>query len=107
MIEQLNTEIKILKQLNHPHIVRLFDTFSDGEDIYLVMEFVSGQLFTRLTKEGKLDERTAKRMIREVTEAVAYLHEQSPPIIHRDIKPENILLDKNNRVKLAGNPINI
>jgi len=41
-------------------------------------------------------------MIKEVLEAVMYLHSRSPPIIHRDIKPENILLDKNNIVKLAG-----
>lgn len=43
-------------------------------------------------------------MIKEVLEAVSYLHSRDPPIIHRDIKPENILLDKNNRVKLAGTP---
>jgi serine/threonine protein kinase len=49
-----------------------------------------------------LDERTAKQMIREVLKAVSYLHSRDPPIIHRDIKPENILLDKNNKVKLAG-----
>ncbi len=42
-------------------------------------------------------------MIKEVLEAVSYLHSRDPPIIHRDIKPENILLDKNNKVKLAGN----
>ncbi len=41
-------------------------------------------------------------MIREVIQAVSYLHSRNPPIVHRDIKPENILLDKNNRIKLAG-----
>ena len=40
-------------------------------------------------------------MIREVVQAVAYLHSRDPPIVHRDIKPENILLDKNNKTKLA------
>ena len=44
-------------------------------------------------------------MIKEVVQAVAYLHSRDPPIIHRDIKPENILLDKNNKVKLAGKEI--
>ena len=42
-------------------------------------------------------------MILDVIAAVEYLHSRNPPIIHRDIKPENILLDKNNKVKLAGN----
>jgi serine/threonine protein kinase len=62
----------------------------------------NGQLFSKIHRETKLDERTAKQMIKEVLEAVAYLHSRNPPIIHRDIKPENILLDKNNHVKLAG-----
>jgi serine/threonine protein kinase len=103
MITQLNNEIKISRQLDHPNIIKLYDTFDSGEDIYLVLELAAnGQLFSKLCKEGKFDERNAKRMIREVMEAVAYLHSRNPPIIHRDIKPENILLDKNNHVKLAG-----
>lgn len=42
-------------------------------------------------------------MVSDVIAAVEYLHSRNPAIIHRDIKPENILLDKNNKVKLAGN----
>ena len=104
MITQLNNEIKISKQLDHTNIVKLYDTFDDGEDIYLVLELApNGQLFSKICREGKLDERTTKQIIKEVLEAVAYLHSRNPPIIHRDIKPENILLDKNNHVKLAGN----
>ena len=41
-------------------------------------------------------------MLKDVLEAIKFLHKNNPPIIHRDIKPENLLLDKNNRVKLAG-----
>jgi serine/threonine protein kinase len=62
----------------------------------------NGQLFSKICREGKLDEKTAKQMIKEVLEAVSYLHSRDPAIIHRDIKPENILLDKTNHVKLAG-----
>jgi len=103
MITQLNNEIKISRQLDHHNIIKLYDTFDDGEDIYLVLEFApNGQLFSKLHREGKFDERTTKEMIREVIQAVSYLHSRNPPIVHRDIKPENILLDKNNRIKLAG-----
>lgn len=103
MITQLNNEIKISRQLDHPNIIKLYDTFDTGEDIYLVLELAqNGQLYSKVVREGKLDERTTIQMIKEVLEAVSYLHSRDPPIIHRDIKPENILLDKNNRVKLAG-----
>ena len=67
MITQLNNEIKISRQLDHPNIIRLLDTFDDGEDIYLVMELApNGQLFSKLCRETKFDEKTAKRMIKEV-----------------------------------------
>jgi serine/threonine protein kinase len=103
MITQLNNEIKISKQLDHPHIIKLIDTFDDIDDIYLVLELApNGQLFSKIYREGKLDERAAKKVIKQVLEAVEYLHSRNPPIIHRDIKPENILLDRNNNVKLAG-----
>jgi serine/threonine protein kinase len=105
MITQLNNEIKISRQLDHPNIIKLYDTFDDGENIYLVLELAqNGQLFSKVVREGKLDEKTVKQMILEVLEAVEYLHSRDPPIIHRDIKPENILLDKKNHVKLAGTP---
>ena len=104
MITQLNNEMKISRQLVHPTIIKLYDTFDDGDHIYLVLELAqNGQLFSKMHREGKLDEKTVKKMIKEVLEAVAYLHSRDPPIIHRDIKPENILLDKNDHVKLAGN----
>jgi serine/threonine protein kinase len=52
---------------------------------------------------GRFDENTVKKMIKEVIAAVEYLHSRNPAIVHRDIKPENLLLDKNNKIKLAGN----
>jgi len=65
MITQLNNEIKISRQLEHKNIIKLYDTFDDGEDIYLVLELaVNGQLYSKIYREGKLDERTAKRMIK-------------------------------------------
>ena len=52
---------------------------------------------------GRFDENTVKKMIKEVIAAVEYLHSRNPAIVHRDIKPENLLLDKNNKNKMAGN----
>lgn len=65
MISQLNNEIKISRQLDHPNIIKLYDTFDNGEDIYLVLELAqNGQLFSKIVREGKLDEKTAKQMIK-------------------------------------------
>lgn len=102
LVEQMKLEIKIMYQLNHPNIIKLYNHFEDNESFYLVMELApKGQLYTKLKLLGRLDERQAAQYIREVTSAVMYLHSQNPPVIHRDIKPENILLDENESAKLC------
>ena len=102
MTEQINREIEIMYKLNHPHIIKLFNHFEDDDYLYLIMHYASkGQLYNLLKKQKKIDEKNAAQFMREIISAVKYLHSFNPPIIHRDIKPENILLDENNRVKLA------
>lgn len=89
-------------QLNHPHIVKLYNHFEDNDNFYLILQMCSkGQLYSKLKKDGRLNERQTAQYMREVIQAVQYLHSLDPPIIHRDIKPENILLDKDDRVKLG------
>jgi serine/threonine protein kinase len=102
MVEQMNREIEIMYKVNHPHVVKLINHFEDDDKFYLIMLYASkGQLYSQLKRVTRFDQRTAAQIIRETLEAVKYLHSFNPPIIHRDIKPENILLDENNRVKLA------
>jgi len=102
LVEQMKLEIRIMYQLNHPNIVKLYNHFEDNESFYLVMELApKGQLYTKLKLLGRLDERQAAQYIREVTSAIMYLHSQNPPVIHRDIKPENILLDESESAKLC------
>ena len=60
-----------------------------------------GQLYSLLRRQVRFDQRTAAQYMREVIEAVRYIHSFSPKIIHRDIKPENLLLDDNYRVLLS------
>jgi serine/threonine protein kinase len=62
----------------------------------------NGQLYSKLIKKGRFDEAFTKSVVQDLMSALEYLHSRDPPIIHRDIKPENILLDKDDRVKLAG-----
>ena len=102
MVEQMNREIEIMYKVNHPHVVKLINHFEDDDKFYLIMLYASkGQLYSVLKKSKRFDQRTAAQYMREVIEAVRYLHSDDPPIIHRDIKPENLLLDENNRIKLA------
>eukprot|EP01134_Creolimax_fragrantissima_P003855 CFRG3855T1 len=100
---ELNTlmrEVGILKQLNHPNVVRLFEVIITSETIYLVQEYCpGGEFYDYLVPKGKMKEDEAKRMFYQIFSAVKYCHEQM--VVHRDLKPENLLLDENMNVKLA------
>ena len=84
-------EIQIVAQLAHPHILPLHDSGELGGFLYYVMPFVEGEsLRQKLTREGRLALHEAVRILREVTDAVAYAHQRG--IVHRDIKPDNVML---------------
>lgn len=83
-------EIKVLKRINHPHIVQALDVIEDSDYTCIVTEYYEGgELFDILAKYKSFTESKAAEVMREIFEAVLYLHENG--IIHRDLKPENIL----------------
>jgi hypothetical protein len=89
--EKVQREVAIMKQVNHPNIVRLYEVFETKDNIILVMELVrGGELFDRVVQLGHYHERIAMKLIHDVLKAIAYLHQSG--VIHRDLKPENILL---------------
>src|SRR4051794_28134053 len=89
---RLEYEIDILKNLDHPNIVKLHEVFNDKHNIYLVTELCTGgELFDEIIARSKFDEAAAASIIKQVLSAVAYCH--SKKVAHRDLKPENILLD--------------
>src|SRR5262245_41382412 len=89
--ERFLAEIKLTANLQHPHILPLFDSGEADGFLYYVMPFVEGEsLRQRLHREKQLPVDDAVRIAREVADALDYAHRHG--VIHRDIKPENILL---------------
>jgi serine/threonine-protein kinase len=89
--ERFLHEIKTTANLQHPHILSLFDSGEADGLVYYVMPYVEGEsLRDRLAREKQLPVEDAVRIAREVADALQYAHEHG--IVHRDIKPENILL---------------
>ena len=87
----LREEAQMMRSLNHPHIIKVVDTFDVDGVIFIVMEHVSGgDLLDRVVEIQRFTEPEARRIMRSVLGAVKYLHANG--IVHRDLKPENILL---------------
>ncbi|XP_042678773.1 calcium/calmodulin-dependent protein kinase type IV [Centrocercus urophasianus] len=86
----VRTEIGVLLRLSHPNIIKLKEIFETPTDISLVLELVTGgELFDRIVEKGYYSERDAADAVKQILEAVAYLHANG--IVHRDLKPENLL----------------
>ena len=93
--ERFQREAKVLEQLEHPQIPRYVDDFVSGEGktlaLYLVQELVEGESLAQELEHHRYDEREVLAVVAEVADALAYLHELSPPVIHRDLKPANVM----------------
>nr|XP_055049059.1 death-associated protein kinase 2 isoform X2 [Misgurnus anguillicaudatus] len=101
--EEIEREVDILQELQHPNIISLHDVYENRTDIVLILELVSGgELFDFLAQKESLSEEEATDFIKQILDGVQYLH--SKKIAHFDLKPENIMLLDNNvqtpRIKL-------
>eukprot|EP00742_Colponemidia_sp_Colp-10_P000181 GILJ01000202.1.p1 GENE.GILJ01000202.1~~GILJ01000202.1.p1 ORF type:complete len:469 (+),score=93.72 GILJ01000202.1:43-1449(+) len=89
-IDRFQNEIEILKSLDHPNIIKLYETFEDSRNVYLVMELCTGgELFDRIIAKGHFTERDAAILMKQILSATVYCHRHN--ICHRDLKPENFL----------------
>ena len=101
--KQFTREAQMLARLAHPNLPRVIDNFIIPEvGQYLVMDYVEGEdLQSMLERLGRLPEPQVLIWISQICDALAYLHNQSSPIIHRDIKPGNIKIRPDGRAMLV------
>ncbi|XP_018350987.1 PREDICTED: MAP/microtubule affinity-regulating kinase 3-like isoform X12 [Trachymyrmex septentrionalis] len=99
-LQKLFREVRIMKMLDHPNIVKLFQVIETEKTLYLVMEYASGgEVFDYLVLHGRMKEKEARAKFRQIVSAVQYCHQKK--IIHRDLKAENLLLDSEMNIKIA------
>lgn len=98
-IERITREIQILKLLNHPNVIKLYEIVDTPRHVYIVQEYMNnGELFDYIVAKGRLSEKEACRFLCQLLNGLHFLH--SRRIVHRDLKPENLLLTANNDIKI-------
>jgi calcium-dependent protein kinase len=98
-IDWMLEEYSVLNQIEHPGIVKYYESYTDSKHVYLAMEYISGQpLFTKITEQNSFSEVVAAKYMKQLFEAVNSCHAEL--IKHRDIRPDNILITDNDCVRL-------
>lgn len=97
---KVEREIAVMKLIDHPHLIKLYDVLQTRKYLFLIIEYVEGgELFDYIVQKGKLSEEEAFHFFKQIVEGVEYCHKNL--ICHRDLKPENLLLDQQNNIKIA------
>ena len=95
-VKSVINERQILEQLNNLFIVNMYYAFQDRENLYLVMDYLSGgDLRYHICRYRRFDEETTKFFVACLVQGLEYIHEKN--IIHRDIKPENLVIENDGK----------
>lgn len=98
-IERFNREVEVIAQLQHPHILPVYD-YGEFEDMpYIVMAYIKGGTLTDRINNGPMPSDEVARMVHQIADALDFAH--SKGIVHRDFKPSNVLLDERGNTYLA------
>ncbi|KAL7142610.1 hypothetical protein ABFS83_08G135000 [Erythranthe nasuta] len=99
LIDQTKREIAVMRLVNHPNVVHLYEVMASKSKIYFAMEYVrGGELFNKVAK-GRLKEDAARKYFQQLIAAVDFCHSRG--VYHRDLKPENLLLDEYGNLKVS------
>ncbi|NXD27320.1 STK36 kinase, partial [Spelaeornis formosus] len=98
-LKNLQREIDIVRDLHHPNIIQMLDSFETAKEVVVVTDYAEGELFQILEDDGSLPEDQVQSIAAQLISALYYLH--SHRILHRDMKPQNILLGKDGVIKLC------
>jgi len=99
-VERVAREIHILKRVQHPHIIQLYEIIETPDQLYLIMEYCSGgELFDHIVESGRVTEPEACRFFQQILSGVEQVHRIN--VVHRDLKPENLLLDEHKNIKIV------
>ncbi|KAJ6240256.1 map/microtubule affinity-regulating kinase [Anaeramoeba flamelloides] len=92
-------EMEILRQLNHPNLIEVYEIFEDAENWYIIMEYIEGgELLDFLSQKKRLKESLTRKFFAQIVSGISYCHSKN--IVHRDLKLENLLLTKDHQIKI-------
>ncbi|MFL5918459.1 MAG: protein kinase domain-containing protein [Gaiellaceae bacterium] len=98
-VRDFESEARLVAQLEHPHLVPLYDYWRDPEGAYLIMRWLRGGSLRQALERGPWNLEPASRLLAQVGTALAYAHRQG--VVHRDVKPANVLLDEEGNAYLS------
>lgn len=98
-IERFREEVKLMKNLNHNNIVKLYDTIENEDYMYLILEYCEHGDLKKFLNKRPLKEKKVKKFMRQIVSGLKYLNDCN--IYHRDLKPQNILVDKEYNLKIS------
>lgn len=97
--KRFRSEAEAVAQLDHPGVVPIHEVGEHRGQLFFSMPFIDGETLAQRLAQGPLADREAARIVRDVSQAIAYAHQRG--VLHRDLKPANILLDKDSRVHVT------
>lgn len=96
----IQREIAILKLVDHPNVLKLYDVLETNKRVYIILEHVKGgELFEYIIERGRLPEEESLRLLGQMVMGLQHCHEHW--VCHRDLKPENLLLDSEKNIKIV------